>query len=64
LLLKGSFRDRRRKYPQAGQGWFIPIILVTQEAEIRRIEDQSQPGQIVRETLYQKHSSERKELVE
>jgi hypothetical protein len=30
------------------------VILATQEAEIRRIEVQSQPGQIVRETLSQK----------
>jgi hypothetical protein len=27
--------------------WLMPIILATQEAEIRRIVGQSQPGQIV-----------------
>jgi hypothetical protein len=27
--------------------WLTPVILVTQEAEIRRIEVQSQPGEIV-----------------
>jgi hypothetical protein len=32
----------------------MPVILATQEAEIRRIKVQSQPGQIVRETLSQK----------
>jgi hypothetical protein len=32
-----------------------PRILVTQEAEIRRTAIQSQPGQIVCETLSQKH---------
>jgi hypothetical protein len=31
--------------------WLTPIILATQEAEIRRIAVQIQPGQIVRETL-------------
>jgi hypothetical protein len=32
----------------------MPVILATQEAEIRRIEVWSQPGQIVPETLSQK----------
>jgi hypothetical protein len=31
--------------------WLTPIILATQEAEIRRIKVQSQSGQIVYETL-------------
>jgi hypothetical protein len=31
--------------------WLTPVILATQEAEIRRIAAQSQPGQIVREIL-------------
>jgi hypothetical protein len=34
----------------------MPIILATQEAEIRRISVQNRPGQIVHETLSQKHS--------
>jgi hypothetical protein len=34
-----------------GRQWLTPVILATQEAEIRRIEAQSQPGQIVCETL-------------
>jgi hypothetical protein len=34
--------------------WLTPIILDTQEAEIRRITVQSQAGQIVRETLSQR----------
>jgi hypothetical protein len=32
----------------------MPVILATQEAEIRRIEVQSQPREIVLETLSQK----------
>jgi hypothetical protein len=35
----------------------MPIILATQEAEIRRIVVQSQPRQIVHETLFQKYPS-------
>jgi hypothetical protein len=34
--------------------WFTPVILATQEAEIRTMV-QSQPRQIVRETLSQKY---------
>jgi hypothetical protein len=40
--------------------WLTPIILATQEAEIWRIEVQSQSGQIVQETLSQKHLTEKK----
>jgi hypothetical protein len=40
-----------------------PVILDTQEAEIRRIEVQSQPGQIIPETLSRK-TFHKKGLVE
>jgi hypothetical protein len=42
----------------------MPGILATQEAEIRRITVQSQPGKIVYETLSQKKKNHKKGLVE
>jgi hypothetical protein len=36
---------------KVGCQWLTPVILDTQEAEIRRIEVQSQPWQIVCKTL-------------
>jgi hypothetical protein len=39
---------------------FTPVILATEEAEIRRIPVQSQLGEIVRETLSQKNPSQEK----
>jgi hypothetical protein len=41
----------------------MPVILASQETEIRRIAVQSQPWQIVCETLSRKHPSQ-KELAE
>jgi hypothetical protein len=38
----------------AGCWWLTPVILATQEAEVRRITFQSQPGQIVQEALSRK----------
>jgi hypothetical protein len=38
----------------------MPIILATQEAEIRRIMVQSQPRQIIQETLAQKKTQYKK----
>jgi hypothetical protein len=40
--------------------WLTPVILPTQETEIRRIVVQSQPGQIVHETLSQKKPSQKR----
>jgi hypothetical protein len=47
----------------AGRRWLTPVILATQEAEIRRIEFRSQPGQIVHETLSRKKKKNHKKLV-
>jgi hypothetical protein len=43
--------------------WPTPVILASQEAEIRRIMVQSQPGQIVHKTLSQKKKHHKKVLV-
>jgi hypothetical protein len=42
---------------RAGHWWLTPIILDTQEAEMRRIVVQSQPWQIVHKTPSQNNSS-------
>jgi hypothetical protein len=50
--LLGFQRSKEKK--QAGYQWLITVVLVTQEAEIRRIEVQSQPRQIVHKILISK----------
>jgi hypothetical protein len=46
-----------KKRKKTGRWWLMPIILITQEAEMRRIMVQSQSWQIVSETLSQKNPS-------
>jgi hypothetical protein len=46
-----------KKMSVAGHWWLTPVILATQEAEIRRIAVHSQPGQIICETLSRKNPS-------
>jgi hypothetical protein len=48
---------KRKKKTFAGCQWLTPLILATQEAEIRRITIQSQPRQIVHKTLSGKNPS-------
>jgi hypothetical protein len=42
----------------------MPVILATQEADIRRIMVQSQPRKIVLETLFRKKPHQKRELME
>jgi hypothetical protein len=59
LLWKSVWRFLK-KLKLAGHWWLTPVILATQEAEIRRIVVQSQPRQIIHETLSQKNPSQKK----
>jgi hypothetical protein len=40
--------------------WLTPVILATQEAEIRRNVVRSQPGKVVHKTLSQKNPSQKR----
>jgi hypothetical protein len=44
-----------KTYTTDGCQWLMPVILATQEAEIRRVVVRSPPRQIVQETLSQKN---------
>jgi hypothetical protein len=50
----GRLRRKIKSLRLARHQWLTPVILATQEAEIRRIMVRSQPGRIVGETLSQK----------
>jgi hypothetical protein len=45
------YKSHLRINKSAGRQWLSPVLLTTQETEIRRIMVRSQPRKIVRETL-------------
>jgi hypothetical protein len=52
---------RFKKYKTSGCPWLMSVILASQEeAEVRRITVESQPGQIVQEPLSQKNPSQKR----
>jgi hypothetical protein len=60
ILLMDDFKIKFKNLKTARRQWLMPIILATHEAEIRRIKVQSQPQQIVQETLSRKtHPSQK-----
>jgi hypothetical protein len=56
--VKAIYLQALRKFIYAGHQWLMPVIQATQEAEIKKIAFQSQPEQIVNETLSGKYSSQ------
>jgi hypothetical protein len=48
-----------KKVKQARHQWLTPVILATEEAEIRRIMVRRQPRQIVHKTLSQKYLTQK-----
>jgi hypothetical protein len=63
IILILSFDIALKILTSAGGQWLMPVIIATQEAEIRRILVRSQPRQIVHNTLSQKKPSQKKGLV-
>jgi hypothetical protein len=59
-VLKILYSFLCRKYITAGCCWLMPVILPTQEAEIRSTEVQSQSWQIVREILSRKYPAHKR----
>jgi hypothetical protein len=73
LLLSGEGKKKNVIWPnphnqkpqkihgwKSGCQWLTPIILATQEAEIKRTAVQSQPREIVHKTLFRKKKSQKR----
>jgi hypothetical protein len=61
---KNKKQNKTKKTTGAGYPWLSPVILATQEAEIRRITVAAEPEQIVPETLSEKKTHHKKGLAE
>jgi hypothetical protein len=59
-LSHGNLSLSFRVFILAGHWWLTPVIPATQEAAIRRIVVRSQPGQIVREIICWKNSTQKR----
>jgi hypothetical protein len=64
IILNPPYKNRLYKNKFARHQWLTPVILTTQEAEIRRIAVQSQPGQIVPGETPSRKTLNKKGLVE
>jgi hypothetical protein len=62
IFLKKTFNISHciKIFHLAGSWWIMPIILVTQEAEIRRILIQGQSTQTVNETISPKYPTQKR----
>jgi hypothetical protein len=59
-LRKKRKRKKKKAQEMPRARWLKPVILATEESEIRRIEIWSQPGQIVQETLSREKKKKKK----
>jgi hypothetical protein len=53
-IVMHAYNCKTQEAEAARHWWLTPIILATQEAEVRRIMVGSQPGQMVHKTLSEK----------